>query len=247
LVKGVGVRVVIAVQARLSSQRLPRKILADVEGRPMLAQIVRRCKASRLPVAVACPPGDAIELSKALPGVDVVVGPEKDILMRLLLVAAHQKATHIVRVTGDCPLVPHDLILAGLEGARRGAACVQNWRPRTFPDGFDFEIWDVAFLVSLKARLKPEDCEYFAQWCLERSLPNMPLTAAGENTSRFRLTVDYLEDLEVVRALYREMGDEIWESGPVVDWCRRHPEVMALNEDRVDGRFGAKPKEAEQP
>ena len=232
-------RAVVAVQARLSSSRLPRKILADLGGRPMLAQIVRRCRATGLAVTVSCPPDDALELAKALPGVDVVAGPETDILMRLLLVAAHAKATHVVRVTADCPLVPHDLIKAAVQGMKDWP-CVQNWRPRTFPDGFDFEVWDVAFLVSLRAKMKPENYEYFAQWCLDHKLPNLPLTYAGKNMMNMRLTVDYPEDLDVVRKIYEAMGEEIWESGAVVRWCEEHPEVMALNASRVDGLFGAK-------
>ena len=234
-------RAVIAVQARLSSTRLPKKILSDVNGKPMLAQIVRRCKATRLPVTVSCPPDDALEIAKALPGVDVVAGPEKDILFRMLLVAAHAKATHVVRVTGDCPLIPHDLIQAAVEGMSN-YPCVQNWRPRTFPDGFDFEVWDVAFLVALKAKLKPEDSEYFAQYCLDKKMPNLPLTYAGKNMVHLRLTVDYAEDLDVIREIYQAQGEDIWESGRVVEWCNDHPATMALNASKVDGKFGAKPK-----
>jgi spore coat polysaccharide biosynthesis protein SpsF (cytidylyltransferase family) len=233
-------RAVIAVQARLGSTRLPRKILSDINGKPMLSQIVRRCKATRLPVTVSCPPEDAVEIAKALPGVDVVSGPEKDILFRLLLVAAHSKASHVVRVTGDCPLIPHDLILAALEASKKGAPCVQNWRPRTFPDGFDFEIWDVGFLVALKAKLKPEDAEYFAQYCLDKKLPNYALTYAGKNMAHLRLTVDYAEDLDVIREIYQAQGEDIWESGRVVEWCNAHPATMALNAAKVDGRFGAR-------
>jgi len=232
-------RAVIAVQARLGSSRLPRKILADVGGKPMLAQIVRRCKATRLPVLITCPPDDVKEITQAVPGTPVVHGPEKDVLMRLLLVAATAKATHVVRVTGDCPLIPHDLIQAAVEGVGN-YPCVQNWRPRTFPDGFDFEVWDVAFLVALKAKLKPEECEYFAQWCLDKKMPSLPLTYAGKNMAHMRLTVDYEEDLSVVREIYEAMGDEIWESGDVVKWCEEHPTTMALNASRIDGKFGAK-------
>lgn len=234
-------RAVVAVQARLGSTRLPKKVLADIEGRSLVAQVCRRAAATRVPVFISCPPEDAVDIAKAAPGYGCVPGPEVDVLSRMLLVAAYAKATHVVRVTADCPLVPHDLIRAGLEAAQKTKApCVQNWRPRTFPDGFDFEVWDVAFLVSLRAKLEERDCEYFAQWCLDHKLPNFPITAAGENTSRFRLTVDYQEDLDVIRALYKEQGEDIWESGTVIDWCRQHPEVMAVNEDCADGSFGAK-------
>lgn len=230
---------IVVVQARTNSTRFPRKVFADLGGSPMVAQIARRCAATRIPVVVSCPTDEAKEFSEYVT-VPIVPGPEQDIVMRLLLAAAYAKATHVVRVTGDCPLIPHDLIVAGLEMSSKGAPCVQNWRPRTFPDGFDFEIWDVAFLVSLKSKLKLEDCEYFAQWCLDRKLPSVPLTYAGENMSHIRLTVDYPEDLEVVREIYADQGDEIWESGRVVEWCKDHPQTMAINAGKADGKFGAK-------
>lgn len=233
---------VVAVQARLSSTRLPRKVLVDVGGQPMLAQIVRRCKATTYPVYISCPPEDAEEIGKAVPGTTVVPGPEKDVLWRMLLVAARGKATHLVRVTGDEPLIPHDLITRAVEEAgRTGAACVQSWRPRTFPDGFDFEVWHVPFLVALAAKLKDEDREWFASWCLDKGMPSIPVTSAGENLSKLRLTVDYSEDLEVVRAIYEAMGEEIWDSGRVVSWCKMHPATMRKNQERVTD-FGARPK-----
>lgn len=205
----------------------------------MVAQIARRCAATRLPVVVSCPTEDSVAMSEHVT-VPIIPGPETDIVMRLLLAAAYAKATHVVRVTADCPFIPHDLIVAGLEASSRGAPCVQNWRPRTFPDGFDFEIWDVAFLVSLRARLNVEDREYFAQYCLDRKLPNVPLTREGESLAHLRLTVDYPEDLEVARRIYEAQGDAIWESGRVVEWCNDHPKVMKLNAHRVDGLYGAK-------
>ena len=237
-------RAVIAVQARLKSTRLPRKVLMDIGGKPMISQIVRRCKATRFPVLISAPPEDVADIVKET-HLDVVAGPEADVLTRLLLVAAHAKATHVVRVTGDCPLVPHDLIVRAVEeAARTGAACVQNWRPRTFPDGFDFEVWYVPFLVSLMARMKPEspEREWFAQWCLDKKIPNIPITRAGESLADLRLTVDYAEDLEVVRALYEDQGDDIWESGRVVQWCLEHPEIMAKNAKHVKS-FGERPKD----
>lgn len=234
-------RPVIAVQARLGSTRLPRKVLVDVGGKPMIAQIVRRCKATGLPVMVSCPPEDAKDIGEAVPGTEVVPGPEKDILWRMLLVAARAKASHLVRVTGDCPLVPHDLILRAVEAIQESrAACIQNWRPRTFPDGFDFEVWDVAFLVALAGKLKDDDREWFASWCFDNRMPSIPITSAGENLSKMRLTVDHPEDLEVIRPIYEAMGDEIWESGRVVSWCKMHPATMQKNAVHVKD-FGKRP------
>jgi spore coat polysaccharide biosynthesis protein SpsF (cytidylyltransferase family) len=38
-------RTMVVIQARVDSTRLPRKALADIAGRPMLAHVVERAKA----------------------------------------------------------------------------------------------------------------------------------------------------------------------------------------------------------
>lgn len=236
-------RTVIAIQARLSSERMPRKILADICGRPMLSHIVRRCRAvqNAEAVAIACPEGDQGPIFSAT-GVRPITGPEHDLLTRLLNVADDLEADKLVRVTADCPLIPPDLIRAGIETAEKDGAlpCVQNWRPRTFPDGYDFEVWDVPVLRLLSTQLRDKDREWFASWYVDgkgnhHSMQNKP------NLAHLRLTVDYPEDLEVIRAIYEDMGDEVWGSELVARWCIANPQVMRKNQKHVK-TFGARPK-----
>jgi len=230
-------RTVIAIQARLASTRLPRKILSDICGKPMLSQIVRRCRAvpNADAVAIACPEKDSEVIFRAT-GMFPITGPEDDCLSRLLNVADELEADKLVRVTGDCPLIPPDLIRAAIETATKDKALplVQNWRPRTFPDGFDFEVWDVPLLRKLSMRLTSEkDREYFSLWALNNKLDNHSMRNQGTDFSRMRFTVDYLEDLEVVRAIYEEMGDEVWGANLVVQWGMTHPEIMKKNAKHV--------------
>lgn len=235
-------RTVVAVQARLSSTRLPRKVLADVGGRPMLSQIVRRCRAvpNADAVAIACPEGDQGSIFTAT-GIKPITGPEEDVLTRLLNVADDLEADKLVRVTADCPLIPPDLIRAGIETCTKDQALplLQNWRPRTFPDGFDFEIWDVGLLRKLSMHLMDKDREWFALWALNNKVDNHSLRNSHTNFSRLRLTCDYPEDLEVIRALYEDMGEEVWGAEMIVQWCLTHQEIMKKNEKHV-GTFGEK-------
>lgn len=233
-------RTVIAVQARLSSTRLPRKILADLGGKPMLSQIVRRCKASGLDTLISCPPDDAKEIMKAT-GQVPVTGPEEDILQRLLNVAYQTRASYVVRVTGDCPFIPWDGIKWVADNhVKNSPRLVQNWKPRVHPDGFDFECWQVAYLEDLDRRLKGKDREWFAQWVLDHEPPGIHLPSS-HNISNWRLTVDYPEDLEVAREIYGHMGEDIWDSKTLIQFLARNPVVLEFNKHRVSD-FGRRPE-----
>jgi len=227
-------RTVIAIQARLGSSRMPRKILCDLHGRPMLNQILRRCRAvsNADGVAIACPEWDKTPIKMAT-GLDPITGPEDDVLTRLLNVADELEADKLVRVTADCPLIPPDMIRLGIEAMEKAhTPVVQNWRPRTFPDGFDFEVWDVPVLQALSEKLRGKDREYFALWAMNNNMTNRSIEGR-ENLSKWRLTVDYPEDLEVVRAIYAEMGDEVWGSDLILRWCAKNPHIMKLNKKHV--------------
>lgn len=238
-------KTVIAIQARLASVRLPRKILMDVNGKPMISHLYRRCSAveNAESVVIACPEDDRIDIGKEtlLP---TVGGPEVDVLTRLLNVAKQYEADRLVRVTGDCPLIPPDLIRHMIDQANKHFPeydVVQNWKPRCHPDGFDCEVWDVSFLKHLSNELTKEgDREWFAQKALESGTKQIHV-GSGADYSRIRLTVDYPEDLEIIRAIYKDMGDEVWGAELIHRWVISHKRLMMTNAKYV-GSYGARPK-----
>lgn len=232
-------RVIIAIQCRLSSSRMPRKALADLCGKPMLQRMIDRLRTvvAADGVVVACPESDADAIQKAV-GVRPIIGPEDDVLTRIMNVAKETEADKIVKVGADCPLAPPDLIALGIEMSK-DEGIVQNTLPRMYPDGFDFEVWDTELLEDLDKLLSGKDREWFTSWALEHCTSKF--ITQQEDLSKLRLTVDYPEDLEVIRAIYEDMGDEHWGCAQVIQWCQRNPKVMRLNQKHVTD-FGARPK-----
>lgn len=235
---------VAVVQARLASKRLPKKILAKIGDRTMLEQIVRRCKAARTieNVVVACPVGDDQEIFEAT-GIMPIPGSEEDLIGRLTSAAkvVEPKATHFVRVTADCPLVcPRMIEHLSWNVMNSGAKVVTNWKTRTFPDGFDIDCWDIEWLEKTYASIK--DKEYFAQEVIMTA--NTKTVMSIENPTdlsmKYRFTVDYPEDLEMVRKVYDAMGNEIWDSQHIISYVESRPAIRKLNLKRIDGRFGLK-------
>lgn len=101
---------VIMIQARVGSTRLPRKVLADLAGEPVLSWVVRRCLQSRLGGGVAVlttdlEKDDPVAALGAALGVLVYRGSEPDVLLRYVQAAQHLGASLVVRVTADCPFI----------------------------------------------------------------------------------------------------------------------------------------------
>jgi spore coat polysaccharide biosynthesis protein SpsF (cytidylyltransferase family) len=227
---------------------MPRKVLMDLNGKPMLAQLHRRLQACKeaFAVVVAAPIHDVKEIQKACPDIPVYGGPEEDLLTRLLGCAEEYEAYTLVRVTADCPLVCPDMIDRGIALLDKGwhrkerIPCVHNWYGnRTWPDGFDFDIWPVEFLSNLSDMIPREHREYFAQHVLSTGLSNTSMECP-KNLSQYRLTVDYPEDLELIRKIYAEMGEECWGADLIAQWLLTNPVAAKMNAHRIDGKYGAK-------
>src|SRR2546429_574738 len=104
--------VVAIIQARISSTRLPNKILAPIAGKPMLFRVCERAKriigVDRVVVALGDGDVDAIQAMVRPLGVTVIPGERDDVLARYVGVAEATGAATIVRITADEPMLdPH--------------------------------------------------------------------------------------------------------------------------------------------
>ena len=226
------------MQARMGSQRLPGKVLADVGGRSMLARVVRRVgRASRVDGIVVAttnrPADDAIVAECERLKATVFRGNEDDVLDRYHGAAAAQGAGVVIRVTADCPFIAPeviDLVLAAQE--RAGSDYASNTLRRTYPRGLDTEVmtadalgraWRDAGKAHQRAHVTPYLYENPALFRLA-SVEN------ARDLSGHRWTVDTAEDLALARALYARVGndDEVaWER--LVELVEAEPGLESLN------------------
>ena len=108
-------RVVAVVQARMTSRRLPGKVLTPLAGSPVLGLVVGRLRrATRIDEVVVAtstdPSDDPVAAWCAQPGIRCHRGSLDDVLDRFLGAARASGATHVVRITADCPLIDPDLV-----------------------------------------------------------------------------------------------------------------------------------------
>ena len=146
-------RTLAIIQARMSSTRLPGKVLRDLCGKPMLARQIERISACKLiDILVVATSVDASDNPVADLCADLGIlchrGPLDDVLGRFSEAALRfGPPEHVVRLTGDCPLSDPTIIDAciGLHLAN-GADYTSNCVVRTYPKGLDVEVVTYAAL-----------------------------------------------------------------------------------------------------
>jgi spore coat polysaccharide biosynthesis protein SpsF len=232
-------RVVIIVQARMTSSRLPGKVLMEVSGRPMLAwQIERlqRCAAHEIVLATTTNAGDdpVVELAARL-GIRSFRGSEHDVLARFVGAARQAHADVVVRVTADCPLLDPaitDRVINELLEHRAECDYASNVSRRTYPRGLDVEafFWDVLLRMDRLGTSQPAREHVTIVPRMER--PDSFLCRSVEDTadnSDLRWTVDDRADLEMIRGIYAGLGGRIAPYAETLAYARAHPELTRLN------------------
>jgi spore coat polysaccharide biosynthesis protein SpsF len=150
-------KILAIIQARMSSSRLPGKVLLDISGQPMLARVISRTRKARtldgIVVATTIEPADdPVERMCAERGYTCYRGSPQDVLDRYYQAARIYGADVIVRITGDCPVIDPEIIDATVKifftEAESGFAATRlppPWR-RTLPIGLDVEVVSFASL-----------------------------------------------------------------------------------------------------
>jgi spore coat polysaccharide biosynthesis protein SpsF len=210
-------RVVAILQARLSSSRLPGKVLMPLHGQPMLSFMIARLKrAKRLDQIIVAtsddPSDDALVEAMTDGDVRVFRGPLEDVLARFALAANAASADVIVRVTGDCPLIDADVVDRVATLVASGACdYASNTDPPTYPDGLDCEAFSRTALerAAEKARLSSER-EHVTPFISNDPQLRKVNVRSVTDMSSLRWTVDYDDDLSHVRQLVDAVeGDPI--------------------------------------
>lgn len=233
-------RVVLIVQARMGSTRLPGKVMKEILGRPMLSfqlERMRRCaEIDDIVVATSERPEEAplVDLVASEPGVRIFRGPEQDVLARYYFAGREAGATIVVRVTADCPLIEPSVIDQCVRRFREGDAdYVSNCHVRTFPRGLDTEVFSMqALAAAYEEALAPEEREHVTPFIWRRPdrFRQVDVVDSTDN-QHHRWTVDTAEDLAVVTGLFEALYPtqpefSYWDA---LRYCMVRPEVEIAN------------------
>jgi spore coat polysaccharide biosynthesis protein SpsF len=176
-------RVIAIIQGRMSSSRLPGKILADIAGQPMLQRVfIRTSRAATVTETIFAtttdPSDDPVAEYCDFSGIPFTRGDLYDVLDRYYQTAQQAKADVVVRVTADCPVIDPGLIdevvRTLLETGRFAWRFdfVANRLPppyrRTYPIGLDVEACTFDFLEKAwKEAKEPQHREHVMPYFYE--------------------------------------------------------------------------------
>jgi spore coat polysaccharide biosynthesis protein SpsF len=250
-------KVVAIIQGRMSSSRLPGKILVDIAGQPMLQRVfIRTSRAATVTETIFATTTDPSDNPVAeyceFSGIPFTRGSLYDVLDRYYQTAKGAKADYIVRATADCPVIDPALIDDVMNTLLEGEydfVCNRlppPWR-RTYPIGLDveactFPVLEQAWMEAKEPQHREHVMPYFYEG-VELSAVSRQLSegisprgfriALLNHTTDFgdyRWTVDTPEDLEFMRQVYSRFDgrdDFTWKE--VLDLVHNEPKLMEIN------------------
>lgn len=204
------------LQARVSSTRLPGKVLKPILGMPMIFRQIERIKyAKKIDKLIVATSTDQSDDKLAMVcqefGVECFRGSLNDVLDRFYQAAQKYKPEHVVRLTGDCPLADPQIIDKVIEYHLQGKYdYTSNTVEPTYPDGLDAEIMTYSCLQQAWAKAQKQSEREHVTLFIYNNKQMFSLGSVKNNIdlSQLRWTVDEAEDFILVEQIYQELYSE---------------------------------------
>lgn len=236
------IKIAAIIQARMTSTRLPGKVLKLVCKKPMLSHIVERLKFSKFinQIILAIPDtkeNDILEEFALQNSLKYYRGSEEDVLSRFYFAAKENNSEVIVRITGDNPLIDHDIIDEAIKSHLDKKADYSWTRApeRFLPLGLDVEVFNFQTLKKIHEDAKENwHREHVTPYLYENpdifKINNVALLASLENP-HLRLTVDTKEDLELINKIYKKLyrPGGIFKTKEIINFLEEQPELKKIN------------------
>lgn len=225
------------IEARMTSSRLPGKVLMDYCGESNLQHIIERLKRSKYidDVVVATTINEQdnpiVELCENI-GCKYYRGSEEDVLLRVLESAKSVNADIIVEITGDCPVIDWRHVDKLVEMFFSGEYdYASNIIQRTFPRGFDTQVFPVEVLDEVNQTSKnPVDHEHVSLYIYTHPEKYRLINWEADekmNHPEFEITLDTKEDYEFIKQIYENLyyKNQDFSAQDVVKLLIEHPEM----------------------
>lgn len=203
----------VIIQARMSSTRLPKKVMLDMNGEPVLKYVYDRVSQSKEIDKVVIATSTAISDRRiveycAEAGIQCFAGSESDVLDRFYQAAKHYNLNEdddVVRITADCPLIDPEIIDKVVSHhSKNKYDYTSNIVPPTYPDGLDVEVFTMKVLTETwQNALLQSEREHVTQYVIKRREHfNVGNIKSDIDYSGVRITLDEYEDFELIDKIY---------------------------------------------
>lgn len=234
-------KTMIIVQARMTSTRLPGKVLKEVLGKTLLEYLIERLRRVKLAdgiiIATTINQTDQpiVDLCRKL-NVTVTRGSEHDVLARYHEAAKLHHADVVVRVTSDCPAIDPAVIdeVLGFYRSHLGEYdYVSNSLTQSFPYGMAVEVFTFNSLeeAAREATTEPER-EHVSPFLYTRpERYRIGQVVYPQDISHHRWTVDTPEDFELIRRIIESLYPEKpeFDIRDVLALLAQHPDWVQIN------------------
>lgn len=227
------------IQARLGSTRLQGKVLKNLNGKPLIEQIINRLK--------YCKNVDNIVLATTNNEVDDKLvswckknnilcfrGDENNVLKRYYDAATHYNSDIIIRITADDPFKDPEVIDSVIDLLKTNDLdFAYNNNPPSFPEGLDTEVFTYsAIKQAAEAETTDFEKEHVTQYFYHNpQIFNCKNLSYKENISHIRLTVDTEQDFELASKIYSKLSPkgEMFYLEDVLALIKKEPELLEVN------------------
>jgi spore coat polysaccharide biosynthesis protein SpsF len=234
-------KIVCTIEARMTSSRMPGKVLKPLAGEPALQRVVERIQKSKsvdeIIIATTENISDQpiVDLCNKI-GCSCFRGSKNDVLKRVLEAAKSFNGEIIVEITGDCPLIDHRHIDKVVELFFSGeydyaANCIEP----SFPEGFAVQVFPTKILEEVN---KLTD-DYIDHIHVSYYIYNHPERYGLINWKAeghmywpgLALTLDEEDDYVLLSKIFNELfpENEDFSAEDVVSLLRRRPDLVAIN------------------
>lgn len=239
--------IVCIVQARMTSTRLPNKVLLVLAGQPVLTQVFNQLSHSKLLTNTILATSvnqsdDPLEDWATKNDKKYFRGSLENVLDRFFEAAKEYNADVIVRITADCPLIDPEIVDKCIDGFNNGDYdYYSNVNPPTFPDGLDCEVFSFSALETAHtdAQLRSE-IEHVTPYIRNHpELFKIGNLVFENNYEHLRWTLDNQEDYEFISAIYNQLyiKDTFIKWMDVIRFLGKNEELIKINShlDRNEG------------
>lgn len=234
-------KIVATIEARMTSSRLPGKVLLPVTGRPLLEHLVRRLQAvpSLHGIVLATTTNstdDVLEKFASTVGIGCFRGSEDDVMGRVIGAATSGDADIVVEITGDCPIIDPSVIETVIRTfLANDADYVGNSHVRSYPDGMDVQVFRRSTLErSASMTDVPLDREHVTLHIRNHPELFRPIHVVAPpemHWPELGVTLDEPGDYELIRHVieHLEPGNPYFGCAAVIRTIRANPGWLELN------------------
>ena len=221
----------IICQARLSSTRLPGKVLYDLGGKNAIELIYLRYK-QQLPnniyftVATSNSKEDkAIKIFCEEKNINVFLGDLENVLLRYYECSKKLNLKYIIRITSDCPFIDYGPVKNMLDILiKKDLDYIANTHNKEghVPDGFDIEIFTMDALekaINLENLLPSEKEHVTFPFINKKEFKKEFLTNSPIKYEKIRLTLDEPDDYKLINLIIKDFGIEEIVNSTMIEIC----------------------------